>query len=469
MKFNLTKTESKIVSLVRDNDQYDLWIVGGAVRDLFLSKTPKDIDLVTNMPSSQVSSLLEDNGFKIIPDETATKHGITRIVDKDTGEPIDIATTRKDTSCDGRHADVEYTPHLREDLARRDLTINALAAKVNPDGTVDGTIFDHYNGQMDIRNKTLTFISNFNDRIREDYLRLIRLCRFTALGDGWEIGNPIAMIRSHADGINQISKERIRDEILKALSYPKPSNFFRALNDCGLLGYVFPEMLLTIGVEQNEYHDETVFEHLMYAVDASVDLTDSPKLRLAILCHDIGKPSTRSVDTDGRVHFYKHEVEGAKIVDGWMKEMKFSNKEIQYVRKLVRHHQWRFELNSRDKTIRHWLQDVGPEWRDLITVRAADRKGNMAKQHLPMITRKMKELMDRAQSLIDSGTPLFKEDLAINGDDLKKMGLKPGPVYKTIFSNMLGIVISDPEKNTREWLTNYVERNYINKSTNQAS
>lgn len=463
MKFELTATQQKIVQLVRD-EEFEIWIIGGAVRDLLLSKVPKDIDLVTTMPHMRMKHEAIKRGLKVIPDETAWQHGIIRVVDKDTGEPIDIATTRKDVWTDGRHAKVEYTPNLRDDLARRDLTINAIAAKIKPNGEVDGTLFDNYKGQLHLSQGLICFVGKASERIAEDALRMVRACRFMALSDKMNMADiERKAIREQAAKITTISKERIRDEVLKALSYDHPSNFFRALLDCGLLGYVFPDLLLAVGIEQNEYHNEEVFDHLMYAVDASVNLTDNIFLRLAALCHDVGKSITRSTGDDGRVHFYKHEIEGARIVSDWMKDLKFSNKEIQYVRKLVRHHQWRFETDSKDKTIRRWLQDVGPEWRDLITLRAADRKGNMAKQHLPMITRKMRELMDRAQGIIDSGAPLFKEDLAINGHDIQKMGLKPSSVYKLIFSNMLGIVVADPSKNTREWLEAYVRRNYIDK------
>lgn len=468
MQFELTPTQRKIVRLVRDTGHGDIWVVGGACRDLLLNKKPKDVDLVTNLPHETVKLIVEGEGLKVIPDETALSHGIVRVVDQDTGEPIDVASTRRDVWCDGRHAKVEYTPHLREDLARRDLTINAIAMKIHPNGEVDGTVFDHHNGQMHLHTGLICFVGDPGQRIREDALRMVRACRFMALSEKMNMAEPERRaIRENAARITEVSKERIRDEVLKALSYDCPSKFFRSLYDCGLLGFVIPDLLLAVGVEQNEFHAETVFEHLMYAVDASVDLTSNALLRLACLMHDIGKPVTRSTDTNNRVHFYKHEIEGARLVRDWMRDLRFSKKEVEYVTKLVRHHQWRFETNSKGKTIRRWLQQVGPEWKDLITLRAADRKGNMAKQHLPVITRKMRELMDRAQDIIDSGNPLFKEDLAINGHDIQALGVKPGSVYKTIFSNMLGIVVTDPSKNTREWLSAYVKRNFVDKETEQ--
>jgi tRNA nucleotidyltransferase (CCA-adding enzyme) len=116
------------------------------------------------------------------------------------------------------------------------------------------------------------------------------------------------------------------------------------------------------------------------------------------------------------------------------------------------------------KTVRKWLQEVGRDhWRDLVRLRMADRRGNRAKEGRPTITRKMKELIRKVRSIIGTGQPLFVEDLALNGKDLIALGLKPGPEFKTIISNMLGIVVHDPSKNTKAWLTDFINRNYINK------
>ena len=206
----------------------------------------------------------------------------------------------------------------------------------------------------------------------------------------------------------------------------------------------------------------SVFDHLLRCLDASVNLTNNNLLRLATLCHDIAKPHTRSVDSDGRVHFYKHEVVGATVVYQWMRDLRFPKKDIEYVTKLVRHHQWRFEDNSKDKTIRKWLQAVGKDvWRDLITLRCADRKGNLKKAHLPMITKKMQELVDRAESILEAGNPIFKDDLAINGHHLKELGITPGKIYQDIFTACLALVINEPNRNTREDLEAFVRKNYV--------
>jgi tRNA nucleotidyltransferase (CCA-adding enzyme) len=462
MKFELTRSQSQVIQTINYQGN-SVFAVGGAVRDLVRGVKPKDIDLATNALPLAVKTSLQIEGFTVIPDTVAFHHGIVRAVDKDTGELIDIATLRRDVSCDGRHAEVEFTDNIEEDLARRDLTINAMAAHISPNGEIK-QIIDPFGGRQDLQEPYIQLVGDPDTRIAEDYVRMVRACRFTAL---WEDApdTDIATkeaIQRNAEKINTVSKERIRDEILKALAYPKPSNFFRALDAHGLLDHVFPDLKKGVGCGQNKYHAEAVFDHLVRCCDVSVGLTDNVLLRLAALTHDVAKPHTRSVDPDGSVHFYKHEIVGASVMYEWMREYKFRNSDIEYVTKLVRHHQWRFEDNTKDKTIRRWLQDVGKEfWRDLITLRMADRGGNLKKAHKPMITLKMRELMERAQGIIDAGNPIFKEDLAINGHDLQAMGIPPGKEYKEIFRELLGLVINEPEKNTKEALTAFVQKHYV--------
>lgn len=461
MKFELTPSQSHVIQIINFQGN-SVFAVGGALRDHIMGKIPKDIDLATNALPLAVKTSLQIEGYTVIPDTVAFQHGIVRVVDKDTGDLIDIATLRRDVSCDGRHAEVEFTEDILDDLARRDLTINAMAAHLSPDGEVKELI-DPWGGQHDIQEKKIVFVGKAESRISEDALRMVRACRFTALDEDWILPEvTYKAILNHVHEVTSVSKERIRDEVLKALAYDRPGNFFRALASTGLLDIVFPDLAKGIGCGQNEYHAEPVFDHLCRCCDVSVGLTDNVLLRLAALTHDVAKPHTRSVDPSGSVHFYKHEIVGATVMYEWMKEYKFPNKDIEYVTKLVRHHQWRFEDNTKDKTIRRWLQDVGKDiWQDLITLRMADRKGNLKKAHKPMVTQKMKELIERAQAIIDAGNPIFKEDLAINGHDLEALGIPPGKEYKDIFRELLGLVINEPEKNTKEALTAFVQKHYV--------
>ncbi len=462
MKFVLTKAQASLVKSLK-GQSLKVWVVGGAIRDILSGRAPKDLDFAHNGKVSDVVSAANAAGLSVADDQKAMEHGIVRIGDSDSKSLIDIACLRKDTICDGRHAQIEFTQSIEEDLARRDFTVNAMAAEIDEQG-VCSAIIDPFNGHRDLTDDRIRFVGDAVSRIKEDFLRILRACRFTALGDEWTIyGDDAKACKEYAIDVMRCSKERIHDELVKGLMYPVPSRMFRAMQSIGLLELVFPDLARGVGCEQNIHHAEPVFDHLLRCLDSSVAFTDNPMLRLAVLTHDIAKPHTKKI-INGDATFYKHEVVGASIMYNWMKTYKFSRKECEYVSKMVRHHQWRFEDDTSDKTIRHWLQEVGKEeWRDLITLRMADRAGNLKKSGKPLVTQKMKELVARVEGMINAGVPIFKEDLAVNGDDLIKLGLKPGPQFKDIISNILGIVVSNPEKNTKEWLTQYVEKNYIKK------
>lgn len=454
MKFNFTKSEDEIISHLIQNGK--CYIVGGAIRDSLLGRTPKDLDFATDLLPQETKFIIENLGYICIPDKTAFDHGIIRVVDKETGNLIDIATLRKDDSCDGRHAGITFTESIIQDLSRRDFTINAMAWDIK-----EKELIDPFNGQKDLNGEMyITSVGNPIERFQEDHLRMIRACRFTALGGTIEHDTERA-IKELASNIRFVSKERIHDEIVSALSYPNPGAFFRSLLRCKLLEYIFPTLAWTVGCEGGKHHEETVWNHSILTFEAMCELNTNPMLRLAALLHDVGKYDTQSTDKTG-VHFYKHEVVGASLVHDWMTEYKFTKKETDYVSKIIRNHQWRFEDDTKDKTIRKWIQTIGKEdWRDLITIRMADRKGNLAKKHKPMITAEMRWLISKVEYMLTTEVPLFKEDLAINGDDLVALGMKPSPKFKEIFSQIMGIVLSDPERNNREWLLDFVKRNYL--------
>ncbi len=461
LQFQLSKAQSSIIRALRTGG-IKVWTVGGSIRDRLSNREPKDLDFAHNGQNGDIVRIADQYNISIADDQKAWEHGIVRLGD---GKAlVDFACLRKDTNCDGRHAKVEFTQSIEEDLARRDFTINAMAAEIDEEGHC-GPIIDPFGGQGDLTDGRIKFVGDPLLRIKEDFLRILRACRFTALGEDWHIyGDDTVACKKHAIDVMRCSKERIHDEFVKALMYPKPSRFFRTMENIGLLQLVFPDLARGVGDKQNSHHNfDTVFDHLLRCLDASVEFTDNPMLRLATLTHDIAKPHTKKI-INGDATFHKHEVVGATIMYEWMKTYKFSRKECEYVSKMVRNHQFRFEDNTTDKSLRHWLADVGPEWRDLITLRMADRAGNVTKKDKPLVTQKMKELIDRVEDMIKAGIPLFKEDLAINGDDLIKMGIRPGPIFKEIFSNMLGIVITHPEKNTRDWLTAFVEKNYVTKN-----
>ena len=253
MKVNLTQTISTIVQDIQASG-HKVWLVGGAIRDLLLEREPKDLDLCTDCLPSVVKLLVNGAGFIAIPDEKAFAHGIVRVVDKDTGNIIDIATLRKDVECDGRHALVEFTDNLLDDLARRDFTINAIAAEIDSSGQL-WELIDPHNGKLHLSRGEIIFVGSATDRIKEDSLRMIRACRFTALGADFHIPpDQQEVMQQYANLVLIVSKERVRDELMKAISYPIPSKFFRSLEERGLLQHTIPELVPAVGCIQNVHH-----------------------------------------------------------------------------------------------------------------------------------------------------------------------------------------------------------------------
>lgn len=262
LNFTLTPTQRDLVRGVT-NAGGKIWIVGGAIRDQLLGITPKDIDFATDLIPNDIKIICKTKtNLRIIPDARGQQHGTIKIVDRDTGVDIDITTLRQDISTNGRHAIVKFSKDINVDLSRRDLTINAQAIEIDKYFTSLESR-DPFDGSSDCRDKLVKFCGSTLSRCREDALRAIRACRFTALGRGWRLDDKTKReLKIFATNplLNKISKERIRNEILKALSYSMPSNFFRSLHSCNLLEFVIPELINGIDCEENEYHGKDKFK-----------------------------------------------------------------------------------------------------------------------------------------------------------------------------------------------------------------
>ncbi len=268
MKFELTPSVQKVLEAIHKKGGRT-WVVGGAVRDTLLKRPVKDIDLATDLLPLEVETIVEGFKYPRIASIRDFEHGIIRFQNPDTKEIVDIATLRKDDSCDGRFAKVSFTKDIKEDLQRRDLTINALAVEINHMG--DPNVWIHprmgwfqmesadETCRRDLDEKVIRFVGVPEARILEDNLRMLRACRFMALGDEWKMGGTDEQaIIKHAHLIKTVPKERIHDEFVKALSYPRPSNFFRALQRCGLLKHIIPDLELAVGCDQNIYHEAKI-------------------------------------------------------------------------------------------------------------------------------------------------------------------------------------------------------------------
>jgi len=246
-------------------------------------------------------------------------------------------------------------------------------------------------------------------------------------------------------------------KLLRLFADGKMPEKIEMCREAGLLQHIMPELHACIGIDGGGYHDETVYEHLLSALEAAKSYP--PLLQLAVLLHDIGKPGSME-KKDGKISFHSHEVNGATEAYQFCKRTELSKNETKHVVKLVRWHMFRFDTNSTDKTIKRWLFKIGKgTWEDLFRLRIADRRGNKTNENKPSVTREMKALDKKIQVLISSGTILFKEDLNISEDQLKKIIGRQHNLHE-VYTNLIGLVNSDLSRNNLAWLTEYIKRVY---------
>ncbi len=414
------------------------WVVGGCVRDLLSGRTPKDWDIATDARPTEVKRFFP----RVI--ETGIQHGtVTVMVNK---EPYEVTTLRGEGAySDGRRPDkVEFVEDIVADLARRDFTFNAIA--LDP---VDGHVIDPFGGRADLKAGVLRAVGDARERFAEDGLRILRAARFSAtLGVRIDDATFSAMsdARSHHT-YRKVSGERVRDEWLKSMNAAKPSVAFEAMLKSGILAITCPELVESVGCEQNKYHAFDVWGHAMACLDAC---EPEPILRMAALLHDVGKPRSRAFsEKTNDFTFYEHEAIGGRMAEPILQRLKFSNDEKTLVASLVRHHLICYTSDWSDAAVRRWMRRVSVELApQLYKLGRADAlgKGRPAEQDLANIS----ELEQRAAKIIELGAALSTRDLAVRGSDLmSELGLKPGPIIGRVLDGLLELVIETPEKNER--------------------
>ena len=460
----------KIAGILHEQLGVETFFVGGFVRDTLLGVESHDIDLATGARPKQIIKVLHEKSccsivlkekvtFTVLP--LGIEYGVVSVVCKTPTitEVFEIASFRKDMACDGRHAVIKYAKTIQEDLARRDLTINAMAMNVT-----DNCFVDPFGGKKDLEKKIIRTVGNPTERFNEDYLRMIRAVRFVGTIGGYLDKDTGIAIQANCGKLSLISKERIRDELLKMLVLDNVKNCILLMDQLGLLARVIPPLTQCIDVGGGCHHSESVFEH---CVDAGCFLpADNPLLRLAGLLHDIGKPTTKEGSGE-ECSFIQHETVGAKLAEKYLREFKFSSYEVEYVCNIVKNHMFHFELDTKKKAIKKWLVRVGGNWRDLIQLRMADRAANRAKVGKPLVTNFMEDLIEKVSEIENYEEPLRITDLEISGNDLiEKFNLTPGPIFSILLGECLDIVLEDPEKNVKETLIDIVKEKLNAKSKN---
>jgi len=425
MKFELPKQVLEVISKFEKN-KFEIYVVGGAVRDLLLSGSVDDWDFTTSATPEQIQKLFPDSFYD-------NQFGTVGIAKKGFENPLEITTFRTEHGySDTRRPDkVEWGKSLKEDLKRRDFTVNALA--IQKKGSNEYELIDLYKGKEDLGKKLIRAVGDPNERFAEDALRMMRAVRIAAeLGFTIEEKTLLA-IKANCKLINKIAKERVKLELFKLLASSFAYDGMVIFRNTGLMQEILPEFEKTFGVEQKSpgrHHIHDVGTHSMLSLKNCK--SEDPLVRFATLIHDIGKPQTYKKLKTGVVTFYNHEVVSAAIAKRIAKRLRFSNKETDLFWKLVRWHQFTVDEKQTDKAIRRFIKKVGKEnIKDMLDLRVGDRLGGGARE----TSWRLEEFKSRLVEV--QKQPFTIHDLKIKGDDvMKEAKLKPGPKVGEILNQL---------------------------------
>ncbi len=486
--------ESKIpnyvthVTEIIEKANFEVFLVGGCVRDLITKREPKDWDITTNAKPEEIISLFEKTVYENIYGtvgvclpfiETNTENNdnslnIEKKVTCETNNGVTQETSSKNNPKNIKYNIVEVTPYRTEakyedfrhptevtfsknigdDLKRRDFTINALAYSISK-----RHIIDLYKGQVDIKDRLIRAVGNPNNRFKEDALRMLRAVRFAVQLNFVIENTTMQAIVNNASLLKNISNERIRDEFIKIIESDRSALGVGMLSKLGLLKYIIPELEDGIGCNQGGAHIFDVFEHCLQALEHTSNKKFPLKIRLSALFHDIGKPFSKRqpISCKGqkpkKPTFYGHEVVGARMAKKIMNRLKFPKNITDFVVSMVRNHMFFSDTEQISlSAVRRIVKKVGKDhiW-ELMQVREADRVG-MKKKEAPYRLRKYHAMIEEV--LHD---PISVGQLKINGEILiKELSISPGPKMGWILNALLEEILDDPTLNTKKNLVNMV-------------
>ncbi|MBQ8568069.1 MAG: HD domain-containing protein [Oscillospiraceae bacterium] len=425
VKFIINRLESR---------GYEAYIVGGCVRDSLLGIKPNDYDIATNALPEQTKNCFNDKTVV----ETGIQHGTVTVVHE--GENFEITTYRIDGEYkDKRRPDsVSFTDDLTADLSRRDFTINAMAYS-------DRTgIIDRFGGQKDLFNHLIRCVGEPKERFNEDALRILRAIRFAAqLGFNMESLTALA-VHDMKRNLRDVSAERIRDELIKLICGISPAEIMIEFSD--VFEIIIPEIRRSVGFDQHSrYHIYDVWEHTAYSVENSKSERD---VRLALLLHDIEKPSCFRFDEEGCGHFPNHEKKGAETAENIMKRLRFDNETIRNVSEIIKYH---YVTPVDDHVVvKRLLSKLGEKnLGKLIEVMKGDSR---AKQSFCLERVAVLDSMKiRVYEIINNNECYSLKQLAVNGTDAENAGLS-GKEIGSALEYLLSGVIDNRFENTREAL-----------------
>lgn len=423
--------------------KFEAYLVGGCVRDLLIEREPKDWDITTNAKPEQIQKLFEETFYE-------NDYGTVGVVTK-SDDPrlkvVEITPYRTESEySNARHPDkVEFSDKLSDDLKRRDFTINAIAYEPQT-----GELVDLHNGREDIKGRRIATVGDPSERFKEDALRMLRAVRISAELDFAIEATTADGIAKNSSQLSKISRERVRDELLRILMSPRPMQALYVAQKLGILKYVIPELEEGIGVAQNQAHSFDVFEHLMRALQHAADKNWTLEIRLAALLHDIGKPASRRWSDEKKDWtFHGHEVVGARMARKIMNDLKLPAETVETVVSLIR---WHMFFSDPDQVtlsaVRRIITNVGVEHiKELLNLRICDRIGTGRPKEQPFRLRKYMSMVDEAMR-----DPISVAMLKINGSRIIELGQEPGRRIGWILHALLEEVLDDPGKNAQEYL-----------------
>jgi poly(A) polymerase len=404
---------NSICDVLRRNG-YQALLVGGCVRDVLLGREPGDYDVTTDATPEVV--------MKLFPESVAVGAQFGVILIPRDSLKVEVATFRSDVGySDGRHPDrVVYAKTAQEDVQRRDFTINGLLMRHD-----SNEVLDFVGGQTDLKAKAIRAIGEPSRRFAEDKLRMMRAVRFAARFSFAIEGGTFEAIRNHAKEINQVSAERLRDELTKLLTEGAARRGFELLDETGLLQQVLPEIAAMKGVEQPpQYHPEgDVWIHTRMMLEA-LPVGSSPTLAWGVLLHDVGKPPTfRSAsETGDRIRFDGHVDVGVRMAEEICRRLRFSNEETGQILALVDNHMRFKDVESmRTSTLKKFVRQ--PHFDE-----------HMALHRLDCLSshRNLDSFGFVRRFIAETPPEQVRPERLLTGDDLQGMGFRPGPLFSEI-------------------------------------
>ncbi len=439
----------EIIDIYRklESANFEVYLVGGSVRNLMLKREIKDWDLTTNATPEEILKLFP-NGFY---DNKFGTVGVPFALEGNQ-KIAEITTYRTEYGfSDKRHPEVvAWGKSIEEDLQRRDFTINAIALKLTEKNN-SFELVDPYDGENDLKKKIIKAVGDANLRFKEDALRLIRAVRIaTELGFKIE-ANTWKKIIEDASLIENVSFERITAELFRILKSENAYDGIMLLYTSGLLKHVLPELLDGIGVSQKRpgrHHTEDVFTHNVLSLKFCP--SNDPVVKFATLIHDVGKPKVMSKDKDGLVIFHNHEVEGARIANDICLRLKLSKKDREKVINLIRWHMFSVNENLTESAIRRFIRRIGvSNVKDMMDLRVGDRLGGGTQTAESWRLKLFKEKIEKELSPV----PFSINDLKIDGNDIMNvLQLKQGPKVGDILQKLFEEVDEDLSKNNKDYL-----------------